>query len=281
MRIFLQIPGLLNEIKLYENKINQLFYEKGIYSDFIHGRLWQNYYLPKFEGRYVLTMFVFFDDFDCGNALGSHAGGQEFGSVYVSLPTLPPHLRAKLKNILLATIFHSEDRKLRKNEVFHKTVDELNNFSSQGLSLQIDEENIVVYIQCVGILGNNLGLNQIFGFSESFTAEFFCRRCRLNNYSCKCKPFECLEALRTKANYEKDLENSECGIKSPSIFNDINNLHIITNPSLDIMHDLFEGLGIYTVESVLSVLILVNQKITLETVNQCIEKFKLRFFGIR
>lgn len=74
-------------------------------------------------------------------------------------------------------------------------------------------------------------------------------------------------------NYEEDLINQENGIVGPCIFNEVENFHIIQNPSIDLMHDLPEGVSVYLIEGILTFLILVDKIITLETVNAAIANF--------
>lgn len=272
-QIFFEIPNLLREVLKYNYKVNRLFEDKGIYSNVLHGKLWQKNYKSLFIGKTVFPVFLFFDDFETGNALGSHAGKQKFGGMYVALPTLPPHLRAKLKNIFLATIFYSDHWELSNNEVFRKIIIELNTLSQEGLTVNINNESRQLFFQCVSLLGDNLGLNQICGFEGSFSAKNYCRRCRVSSETCKFLTCESLCDLRTVDHYEQDLKSRENGVKHYCIFNEIENFHIIKNPSLDLMHDLFEGIAKYTIEGVLTNLILINKKISLESVNSSIDNF--------
>lgn len=56
------------------------------------------------------------------------------------------------------------------------------------------------------------------------------------------------EFLRNEKNYEEDLQIldvSANGIKENSIFNEIANFHIMKNYSVDIIHDLLEGVCCY------------------------------------
>jgi len=39
-----------------------------------------------FNGKTVLPLFMYFDDFESGNVLGSHSGIHKVGAVYVSIP---------------------------------------------------------------------------------------------------------------------------------------------------------------------------------------------------
>lgn len=58
-----------------------------------------------------LPLFMFFDDYESGNALSSYAGINKLGAVYITVACLPPHLASSLENILLVLLFRSNDRK--------------------------------------------------------------------------------------------------------------------------------------------------------------------------
>lgn len=269
IKIYLELPGVYSEILKYEEKVTKLYEEKGFVSNVINSQLWINYYKPKFEGRVVHPLFLFFDDMDPTNCQRSHAQGQKLGCTYVSLPTLPPHLRVKLKNIIITTIFYGKNREISKNEVFKKIIMELNILSTHGLKVNIDQKPVTVYFQCVSLLGDNLGLNQICGFMANFSANYYCRICRMHKDECKVCPVERLELLRTVENYEEDLLNSEHDIKGPCIFHDIFDFHIIRNPTLDLMHDMSEGTATYVSEGVL-----VQKIITIDEVNLEMKNFR-------
>lgn len=130
-----------------------------------------------------------------------------------------------------------------------------------------------MFFQCVLVLGDNLGLNQICGFEGSFSANYYCRRCTLSSKLCQCVPYEVVEKLRTVENYEEDLKYLRNGIKRPCIFNSLLNFHIARCSSADIMHDIWKGVARYLLEGVLTYLILVLKIITLQEVNHAIKNF--------
>lgn len=87
----------------------------------------------------VLPIFLFFDDYEVGNPLGSHSGDHILGAVYISIPCLPPHLQSTLKCIFLALLFHSTDRqKFGNNVIFKPLIDELNFLREQGIDININ-----------------------------------------------------------------------------------------------------------------------------------------------
>lgn len=93
------------------------------------------------------------------------------------------------------------------------------------------------------ILGDNLGLNSILGFSPSFRGHF-CRFCNisrsLSQTTCKLLP----ELRRDYESYERDLKAAnpqETGIVKKCGFNKIPSFHVVDNLSVDAMHDILEG----------------------------------------
>lgn len=132
---------------------------------------------------------------------------------------------------------------------------------------------MTLYFQCVLVLGDNLGLNQSCGFEGGFNAHFYFRRFFVPSILCKCIPFEVKEALRDRNNYEKDLTEKKRGVKELCVFNSIHNFHITENVSADCMHDFCEGVSVFTIEGVLTELILVRNELDLEVVNNRIESF--------
>ena len=73
-----------------------------------------------------IPVTLYYDDFNPGNTLGSHSGEQQLGGIYLVLPFLPPHLVAKLDNILLAGLFYTKHRKNYGNSViFSKVIENL------------------------------------------------------------------------------------------------------------------------------------------------------------
>ena len=96
--------------------------------------------MKKFGDKFVLSIFIYYDDFEINNPLGSHAAVNKLGGVYFPTPCLPPEYRARVENIFTAALFNSNDRKTsadRNDTIFKILVDELNFLSSDGIELNI------------------------------------------------------------------------------------------------------------------------------------------------
>ena len=132
-------------------------------------------------------------------------------------------------------------------------------------------------------MGDNLGLNSTFGFVESFKANHFCRICKTSSEKSKMLLSEEESMLRTRSNYEEDvaLSNlSKTGIKERCAFHKIENFHITENLSVDMMHDLLEGVCKYVLRSIIHKYIFEKKYFTLEMLNGRIENFDFGSEGI-
>ena len=72
----------------------------------MQGSLWKSKYSD--PSKNILPLFLYFDDFECRNALSSRSGEEKLEGIYVILACLPPHLIAKSKHIFLSTLVHSK-----------------------------------------------------------------------------------------------------------------------------------------------------------------------------
>ena len=273
LKFLFEIPGVYSETVKH---VANLLKEKTIISNFIQGKLWRNKYANYLQ-RFIYPIFLFFDDFEPGNGLGSHAGSQKLGGVYLMIPCLPPHIVAKLNNIILAIVFYSHDREEYGNyAVFHKVIAELNLLLKNGIRVEINNKEFTMYFQLTLVLGDNLGLNSICGFSESFSAKFYCRLCTAPSCQCKKLNTELDFLVRNKENYQADLNLAfpdSTAIKEECIFNYVDDFNIAENQSVDIMHDILEGVAKYTLGNVLHSLIYEEKLFTLETLNKRIQEF--------
>lgn len=156
---FLSMQGVMDKIIEYLNFLKQ---EKlsGIISNFVQGALWERK-VKEFGDKFVLPVFVYYDDFEINNALESHAGVNKIGGVYCSIPCIPPEHRSRVQNIFTLSLFNFIDR---------KTCPEGND-----AIFQIAVDNC-----CLGLLlGDNEALNSSTGFWKGPNATFYCQLCKM------------------------------------------------------------------------------------------------------
>ncbi|KAL7304385.1 hypothetical protein TKK_0003184 [Trichogramma kaykai] len=195
----LNIDGLFPAILAYISTLN----ESSVMSNFLQGELWKeqlkNFSESKSEYDLALPLFGYHDDVEIGNALGPHAGTNKIGVFYAVLPFLPPGLASKLISILIVDLFYANDRKKYGNEkIFCTTIDELNDLRLNPVTIIVGNISYRVYFITSLIIGDNLGLNGIFGFTESFGNTICCRCC----FADPCRTWKCNTKKHFKlANY--------------------------------------------------------------------------------
>lgn len=210
--------------------------------------------------------------------MGPHAGVNKFGAIYSSIACLPPNIASRLSSILFTGLIHSEDKKKTTNrKVFSKLIEELNRLQKDGIIINVNGILKRVKFQLTLILGDNLGLNGIFGFVESLKAFFFCRICKAHSLITAKMVKEDMSLLRTKINYEEDVQKtdvSSTGVKELCAFHEVKDFHLTENVSVDMMHDLLEGVCMYDLRCIINTLIYTKEYFTLEFLNQRIQQFQ-------
>lgn len=260
---------LLNDMTEYMEKMLR---DNTIVSNFVQCELWQSK-VTAFENKRVFPLFLFYDDYEIGNPLGSRAGNNKLGAVYITVPCLPPHLTCKLEYIFLFALFYSKHRKEFGNCIFQELINELKYLENIGIKLN---DNTIVYFKVGLICGDNLGIHSILGFTESFSANYSCRFCKAGKSLMKVMTVQDDSLLRNAENYRSDVVTnnlSMTGIKEESIWHQLSDFHVTSNFFVDIMHDIFEGVCIYDLSALLNTLIFHFKFFSIEILNARITCF--------
>jgi len=212
--------------------------KENIISSIFCGNVWKNL-IKKFNDRILLPLLFYYDDFETGNPLGSRASVHKLGGLYYTIAGIPKAHASSLENIFLGELFYSSDREIFGNEVsFKPIIDELIYLENCGITICVDNKDYQIFFSLLTLMGDNLGLNDLYGYNKSFSAHFCCRACRSSKLEIKYQFEENIELLRTISNYEEYCKNFSYGVKEKCIFNKLSNFNCITNNTFDIMHDL-------------------------------------------
>lgn len=242
IRKFFEQPQTLDDTLEYMTKLGTL---DGI-QNFVSGSIWKQI-SKNFtqQNKIAIPYFLYNDDFDPDNILGSHSGANSISAFYLNFPTIPPHRYTKLKNILPAMLIKSSYmKKYEHKDILHNLFQILLDLEMSGLTIKTEHSEKRVYFVLGMITGDNLGLNTILGFTKSFSATYFCRICTCSKVEAQKTSYEIADKLRTKDTYQSHLlvkDPQKTGIIEPCIFNELPSFHVTVNTSVDIMHDLFEG----------------------------------------
>ncbi|XP_075168245.1 uncharacterized protein LOC142240420 [Haematobia irritans] len=233
--------------------------QKDVLANFCNGSLWKKK-ITNFGNKIVIPYLLYFDDFEINNPLGSHSSS--ILGVYYSFPTSPEFLKFKLNNIFIGALFNSVDVKnFGNSKCFFKLIEILNDLQENGVNIETKSGRKKLYFSLVLVVGDNLALNSILGFSRSFSANLFCRFCKMSKSTTHTMPVEDYKYLRNVSNYNHDVHllNMEfSGIRENSIFNKISNFHVVENFYADILHDMLEGVIQYDMCHIIKLLIREN-----------------------
>lgn len=243
---FLNLPGIMCEIDTFIKSKQKC--EDGSISNIVQTPLWKKLLSveEKCDSIIYLPLNVYFDDFEPQNVIGSHSGAYKIGSVYMGIPCLPNHIISKLEFTFPVCLFFSEDRKDYGNKkVFAPVIKILNDLYSAGVNVKYGKVHTVRFIVTL-ILGDNLGLSDILGFT-GFNANYYCRFCKVKKYVMKTQLVEDFRLLRNYKNYSEDVGKgiTLTGISEECVFHYLKKFHVTRNFSVDILHDFFEGVCHY------------------------------------
>lgn len=233
--------------------LSQMVPDNNKYEDFRDGSYFKTH--PLFsKHKNALQIQIYYDDFETANPLGSKRGVHKVGALYFVLRNLPPRFNSAVMNIHLVALFHSEDvKKYGFDPILQPLIKDIKTLETDGLDLPFSNEKS--YGTITQITGDNLGMHAILGFTESFSGNYFCRLCLIDKSSAQKVYSEDsqLMVMRGREVFEmhcNELQSnpqktSVFGLKHNSSLNCLQFFHVCNNFSLDIMHDILEGVAQY------------------------------------
>lgn len=247
---FFELPDAFTATMHYINSLK----DSDNIKNFVQSKLWCQKEKNFDDNAIVLPLFVYYDDWEVNNPLGSHTAA--LGGVYCSVPCLPPECISRLQNIFLFLLFKSQDRtEFGNKQIFAPVIEELNFLEENGITVTINGNTYKIYFVLGLLLGDNLGLHTMCGLLSNFHANYACRFCKLHCTLCKTTCYEDETVLRTRTSYATDLalENSSLtGIKEDCVLNKVNSFHVTENAYVHIMHDILEGIAHYDMISIIN-----------------------------
>lgn len=175
--------------------------------------------MKNYADNIIVPIYLFFDDFEINNPLGSHASTHKLDAAYISLAGVPIKYQSKLENIFLTLLCHSSDRTSHGNRaIFNILIEELKFLETNSVEIVSNSKKYKIHFALALIFGDNLGLNSILEFSDSFNNRFFCQFCRADKEHCQilCRSEPLLK--RIKSNYNLNIQkllDKSAGIKEP------------------------------------------------------------------
>lgn len=267
---YFELNNNLNiQLKRYNNLISYPVSDENCYmTNFIQGSLWKEK-IAFYHDKIVVPFFMYIDDFEINNPLGSKSMKHAISAVYYSFPL--NEQSSKLNNIFLAALLKSQDLKSFGNDLcFKQLIEEFNSLEKNGILIHTPDGPKEVHFILGLVIGDNLGLNSVCDFGKSFAANYFCRFCKAHKTLTHTLSQEDATLIRNIENYEQDVEIndfSQTGVSQNSILNNINYFHVTTNFCVDVMHDIFEGICHYNMCHIINYYTGTIQILSLDTLN--------------
>lgn len=268
----LNIPGMLENMLSWQQRNREAL------QDVFDGEFCKTH--PLFLKEISIPLLLYNDDCETVNPLGSKTLTHKLGFLYFIIKSLPPELLSSLRSHFLLAVYKTDDAKTYGLDALLKPiVAELRSLETDGIILNTPNFQGTVKFAVVQVLGDNLGVNAILGYSESFSGNYVCRWCKAHRDVLRVQTSEDVMLLRDIYSHEADLligNPTETGLKRDSVMNNLISYHVTQNVAPDIMHDILEGVGPYEVKLVLNSL--VEQKhLTLDKLNNRITSFDYGF----
>lgn len=265
LKRFFELPKVLDRMLHYMQSFNVMNKIENI----CQGSIWKSV-SEMYCGKTVIPYLLYQDDFELNNPLGSKSGVQKTSAFYLSLPLLPKDEISKLESIFVCYLNKSLNLEHGLSINYEKFCDILKDLEQNGIEININGDVKTVYFVLIAIIGDNLGINTVLGFTRSFQANFFCRFCKTHKDDAKTQTEENKSLLRNNENYWHDIfsdDLSSTGIRNESPFLALQYFKVTENAAVDIMHDFFEGICHVEITLILKNFILEKKLFNLEDLN--------------
>ena len=241
--ILKRVLELLGALEATLRNLQELNASRDPFINVVQSEIWQEK-MKKFHDKIVLPILLYFDDFEPDNALGSHASQHKIAALYYSIACFPPECMSAVENMFLGLLFLSEDKVFKNQKVFKPIIDDLIDLETNGIEINGQR----IYFCLSMILGDNLGMHELLGFTRGFNSNHPCRICKVHIDVLQSQIRADHTLIRNSENYSTDVTKNDssktAGITEKCVFNRIPSYTDPTkNPHSDIMHDICEGVG--------------------------------------
>ncbi|CAG5100672.1 Protein of unknown function [Cotesia congregata] len=281
LKNFFQQPNALTDTVNYMEQLNN---NETVIENYIQCKSWAKKRSEYKDDDIVIPYFLSGDDVEVNNSLGSRSG--KVMPIYASIPCLPSECRSKLENYFLVLLYDSwihlnKNKKNRTFRIYRPLIKEIKFLEEKGIKILTNQGEKHVYFVLGLIQGDNLGLHGLLDFTESFSATYYCRFCKMDKNTCQNTIFLSPELTQTVQNYKTDLKTNNItltGIREKCVFNSAS-FHAVENFSVDEMHDFREGIAHDDLIEILSAITLQNSEYYEFSVSELNERLAVFDYG--
>lgn len=279
---YVSVKKTLSNLLQSSSYVEALLQDKcrpGVLLSFSDGSRYREHYLFGNCSKLSLMLQLFYDGLGVTNPLRSQGSAHNVGVFYYTVRNLPQEFNSCFANVHLLALSYTHDIALYGFEpILDKFIAEIKELSTVGFEGVFPIlGKCTVYASLCQVTCDNLALNSLLGFVESFSGSYFCTICYATKADIQTKFREEYFSIRSVAEYNKDLEslvsvkagkNHYRGVKYNCKLNEIPGFHVTDNWSLDIMHTLLEGVIIVELGCILHGLCVLDKCLSLPDINK-------------
>ena len=252
----------------------------GVLKEFTDGSKCKNHFLFGDSSKMSIMIQLFYDGLGVTNPLRGHSTLHNVGVFFYTIKNIPHRFNSCFANVHLLALCYAEDlKKYGFGPVLEKFVAEMNVLSKSGFvgTFPVIGEQ-TIYVSLCQVTCDNLALNGILGFIESFSCDYFCSICYASQDQMQTHYREEFFDKRTVYEYSQDVMNLNQeaergrkhvrGVKTDSLLNQVDGFHVTDNWSLDIMHIVLEGIVPIELGCILHSLCIVDKAISFDALNR-------------
>lgn len=232
-----------------------------------------------------ISIFLYSDDFEVCNPLGTSRKKHKITSVYWILADIPSCYRSTLTSVYLALLCKADDiKRFGYSEVLKPLLEDIAKLEQDGILLPKLGKTVKGTVFCV--VADNLGAHAMAGLVENFSGPYVCRFCLGERSEFQEKEVRSdAFPIRTKEDYSVHVQTiqenpaqTHCfGVKRLCPLTEkLSQFHLIEGYPPDILHDLFEG--IIPMELALCFSDFITKRyVTLQELNNTIKSFPYKW----
>ena len=283
---YVSVEATLRSLLVNPQYVSMLLRDKytpGLVSDCWDGLLCKRHPVLGDASKFSIAIQLFYDGMGTTNPLRGQSSMYNVGVFYFVVKNLPNVLNSCFSNVHLVSLCYATDLKTYGYDaVLNKFVTEMRQLSVEGF---VGDFPILgtctIHVCLLQVACDNLALNGLLGFVESFSVDYFCTMCYATQADIQHKFHESDFELRSVAKYSEDVacvatSNSlihSRGIKRDCMLNQIPGFHATQNFSLDIMHIVLEGIIPVELSCIIFYLCNTHHAVTLAQISARIHTF--------
>ena len=223
-----------------------------------------------FKNKNNLRLIFYYDELELCNPLGDVANVYKVAMFYFTISNLTRKYNSALRNVFLVAIAFSEDLKAHGiNTVLNHVVEDVKMLETNGIII----DTRTYYASISQVVGDNLGIHELFGLRMSFNGEYLCYKCNASKDSIQKHHLESDFIINTHETKQKLIDD---GLMKPCVLNELKYFNETCNYAFDITHDLWEGVVPYELSLLFEQIIFEDElfgKNGLDFLNQRIHSF--------